>query len=209
MGNRLAANKVYMNPGNGDFSSVTPVTIGSDSSRDDTRSIVITIIDELTYIITGNAGQRNRMYRVPSLASELPATQSLSIGGETDETLSVAVGDINADSAPDIVVTNVDRSSMVYLNSGTGAFTGVTPVVFGPGRSPVVSLGLADLDSNGFLDVIIGSQLYLNPGTGDLSNEAPLSFALLEELVTCIATSDLDGDVRRCTRPLNASTQHT
>ena len=86
--------------------------------------------------------------------------------------LSVAVGDVNGDAAPDIV-TGDETHGVVYLNDGQGGFYRgpvddcASPQAafrcFGAGRTDAVAL--ADVDGDGTLDVIAGSNLSAEEGT--------------------------------------------
>lgn len=203
VGNSLTTNKVYINPGSGDFGSVVPFNVGSNT--DDTRSIVIEAFDTQTAIIVGNAGQKNQLYFVPTVMTSFPSIQGEDIGTESDDTRSIAVGDVNSDTYTDIIATNAGMPPKMYLNpGGSNDFSEVTPVVAGgagsggvPGEESTYSLGLGDLDSNGFLDVIAGNQMYLNPGgtsAGDFTSVEAYSFTQLKDDVKSVAVWDLDGD---------------
>jgi hypothetical protein len=202
-GNSLSTNKVYLNPGSGDFSTTVPLDIGNDA--DDTRSVAIDEIGSLRVIVVGNAGQTNKLYLVPERDSNFPSIQGSHIGTETDDTRSAAIADVNADTYKDIIVSNAGMRPKVYLNpGGTALFRQVTPFVVGAGAAggtdlddAAFSVGLGDLDSNGFLDVIAGHQMYLNPGgasAGDFTNAEPQSFAQLHDDVKSVGVADLDGD---------------
>ena len=177
------------------FDTVTPLSIGSDSYQDDTRTVVVASFDGFQAFLTGNAGQANKMYRVPASTADVPSIISSNIGSETYETVSLVVGEFDDNSNLDVVITNVDRSLIAYTNPGTSTFSDVSPLVVGATATPGVSIGLGDLDSNGFLDVLVGNQLYLNPGDGDLFEVDPVSFSLLDEAVNCVGVADLDNDV--------------
>ena len=201
-GNSLRTNKVYLNPGSGAFASVTPLNVGSD--RDDTRALVIDDFGSQRTIVVGNAGQTNKLYPVPTLPTQLPDVNGLAIGTDIDDTRSIRVADVDADAFKDIIVTNAGLPPKLYLNqAGSIDFSGVVPIV--ASRSPAGSaepdaflpVGLADVDSNGFLDIIAGHQMYLNPGgtaAGDFTDAEPYSFAQLSEDVKSMAVADLDND---------------
>ena len=206
VGNSLVANKVYLNPGSGDFGAVIPLKLGSDV--DDTRSLVVSDFGSQRAIVVGNAGQSNRLYLVPGSAAGFPSVIGTAIGTEIDDTRSIAVADINMDTLMDVVVTNAGMAPKTYLNPGDPInFAAVVPTVsnYGPedgssgsaGTEAAFSVGLGDVDSNGFLDVIAGNQMFLNPGgtsAGDFTHAEPYGFAQLSEDVRSVAVADVDGD---------------
>jgi len=74
----------------------------------------------------------------------------------------VAIGDLNGDGRPDLVVTNDgDANATVLLNRGDMNFSQAMKV--GTGATPV-SVAVADLDGNGSLDLVVA-----NAGSGTLS----------------------------------------
>ena len=219
VGNSGATNKIYLNPGSGDFSSVIPLAIGVDV--DDTRALLIVeagAIADSRMVVVGNAGQTNKLYVVPPVATNFPNAVGIDIGSEADDTRSIVVAhvftDVESESQvkADIVVANFGLPVKTYLNPGTATST-IGPVVWGTvvpltadgsgGTGDVVaadaafSLGLGDIDSNGFLDVVAGNLMYLNPGgasAGNFINVEPYPFALLREDVQSVAMADLDAD---------------
>jgi hypothetical protein len=88
--------------------------------------------------------------------------------------LAAAIGDLNGDGKPDIVITNkVDETISVLLNNGDGTFA--PQVVYNVGGVPA-SLAIADLNGDGNLDVVValpvvgesqGSQIAVLYGKGD------------------------------------------
>ncbi len=81
---------------------------------------------------------------------------------DADLTTSVAVGDLNGDGFPDLVVGNLSQHARVYLNAGTNV---LAPGVqrFGVARdvSPDVgyttAVALADLNGDGNLDLVVAN----------------------------------------------------
>ncbi len=68
----------------------------------------------------------------------------------------LAVGDMNGDGKPDLVVANEAASVVsILLGSGDGRFSGLISITT---SMPPVSLALADLDSNGAMDIMVGMQ---------------------------------------------------
>jgi hypothetical protein len=80
--------------------------------------------------------------------------------GGPDNTLSLAVGDLNDDGALDIVVGNdsfsTAQQSTIYLNDGTGRFPNGIP--FGGPGDRTFKVVLADLNGDGHLDLAVGNQ---------------------------------------------------
>jgi len=70
---------------------------------------------------------------------------------------SVAVGDLDGDGIPDLVVADIAFSTVsVLLGNGDGSFQ--TAILFGTDRAPA-SVALADLDRDGALDAVTGNVL--------------------------------------------------
>ena len=122
----------------------------------------------------------------------MPATLPGSSGVE-----GVAVGDLNFDYWPDIVVSSVFQSSQVFLNQGLGDVSYQPIALPGSGQSSSVALG--DLNGDGWLDILLGnssqpSQVYLNPATYDLSALAP-GTTLGTGNTYGVAIGDFNGDL--------------
>lgn len=63
----------------------------------------------------------------------------------------LAVGDLNKDGKPDIVVGGVLEPSTVFINDGSGRT--FTPITFGDGQGAVYGLSVQDLDGDGRPDI--------------------------------------------------------
>lgn len=87
---------------------------------------------------------------------------------------SIAVGDYDGDSHPDLYLVNPAGRNQLFHNSGAGAFTDVTAKagVEGPGHS--VSATFADYDNSGNLSLFVaglgGVHLYKNNGNGTFTD---------------------------------------
>ena len=197
-------NKVYINPGSGDFSAVTPVGIGSDSESDDSRVVIVDTFGTQLAAVFANAGQANKKYNVPSDLSNFDIQSSSTIGtGDTDDTRSIAASLINDDSFMDIVATNAGVVTKQYINPGSGDFSlhtaqDVKHVGSGGEERAAYALALADIDSNGYLDIISNNEFYLNPGqggsAGDFTGVEAKKFGSLNPDVKSVAAADLDSD---------------
>jgi hypothetical protein len=87
---------------------------------------------------------------------------------------SVAIGDVNGDKLPDVVVSGGSVSAIVYLNQGSGTFK-VNGTVGTVTASPTNNIVLADINGDKKLDIVIPDGFgdvftYLGKGTGLFSN---------------------------------------
>ena len=118
---------VYVNPGNGDFSGVTPTEIGLGSSRDKghaTSAAVEDVNDDgIADIVIGNDGTSNMIYL--GVPTDNPFTNAagsgnfsgvagLPFGSSNGPTTDVEVGDIDGDGALDIAVANDGTPNVIY-----------------------------------------------------------------------------------------------
>lgn len=110
-------------------------------------------------------------------------------------------GDLDNDGWPDLILGNRREPSRIYRNNGDGTFSDIT---FNTGvavNAQVMSISLADVDRDGWLDLyfaILGEQnaLYLNNGNGTFANYTYASGALDEGIAmgTVFFDYDRDGD---------------
>lgn len=110
-------------------------------------------------------------------------------------------GDLNNDGYPDLVLGNRRETSRIYLNNADGTFDDIT---LGSGvvvNAQVMSVNLADVDQDGWLDIYFANlgeenALYLNNGDGTFS-DVTYSFGALDKGVAMGAIFfdyDRDGD---------------
>ena len=110
----------------------------------------------------------------------------------------IEVAMLNADSAPDMAVSNRDGNSVtILLNDGSGSFSGSS---ISAGAEPR-EVSAADLDQDGDLDLAVGAhdsraiQLLINDGAGGFSTGPSLSVgAQLRPEGVVGADFDNDGD---------------
>jgi hypothetical protein len=93
-----------------------------------------------------------------------------------DRTAALALGDLNGDGSPDLVVGNAQgASNRVYLNNGSGLFELADAVDLGAGwdtaGKDTSSVALGDIDGDTFRDVVVGiagagnaTRVYKNKG---------------------------------------------
>jgi len=109
--------------------------------------------------------------------------------------VSVAIGDLNGDSKPDLAVANVDGNNVsILLGTGAGGFG--APTNFGVGSIPA-RVAIGDLNGDGKPDLAVAGggpnnvSILLGDGAGDFG--LPTDFPLLS-FPTSLAIGDLNGD---------------
>jgi hypothetical protein len=147
----------------------------------------------------------------PLRAQQLPSSFALTLllndgrGGfrssllplRTGQPWSVAVGDVNGDTKPDLVVTHHRHSSLtVLLGDGAGHFTESPNSPFDFGHD-VFQVVLADVNHDGRLDALAaageGVRVMLGDGRGNFT-PAPGSPFLTGKSVWRLALADTNGD---------------
>jgi hypothetical protein len=102
--------------------------------------------------------------------TEAAADANLNVGWQT---WTASFGDIDNDGDFDVLLTNHDHESQIFLNDGTGVYTDIssTTGVSTAGITPIQSV-MADFDNDGWLDLMItgaGHRLYRNNGNNTFS----------------------------------------
>jgi hypothetical protein len=117
----------------------------------------------------------------------------------------VAIGDVNADSRPDLLVGTTTIGLVVLLGNGTGGFAPAAGSPFFIATSVYPQdLALGDMNEDGHLDVISGNYsaagvdnvaILLGTGTGSfaLTPDSPFSTGL-NHISYGVAVGDLNGD---------------
>ncbi len=127
------------------------------------------------------------------------------------ETTFVAVGDLNGDSKPDVIVAScpgpvfacAPGSVGVLLGNGDGTLQ--TVVNYSSGADDPESLAIADVNGDGKLDVLVSNQLSLPSlhgpsavgvllGNGDGTFQTPVVYDINGLGVTVLAVADVNGD---------------
>ena len=75
----------------------------------------------------------------------------MQLGDKTLVPYAIAVGDMNRDGKPDVVIGYVTAPGSVFFNDGTGH--SFEQVRFGDGRGSVYGLALGDLNGDGYRDI--------------------------------------------------------
>jgi hypothetical protein len=189
-------NRLYLNGGR-----PSPATgwAGSDITADAHHSLSVALGDvdgdgDLD-LVAGNSYKTNRLYLNDGTASPFSGVSASDITTDTNNTYSVALGDVDGDGDLDLVVGNYDQANRLYLNDGSGTFGGGSDI--GVDTDYTRSVALGDVDGDGDLDLVAGNwgqpnHLYLNDGSGtfgagsDVGSEA--------DSTESVALGDVDGD---------------
>ncbi|OQY27229.1 MAG: hypothetical protein B6244_11210, partial [Candidatus Cloacimonetes bacterium 4572_55] len=130
-------------------------------------------------------------------ASAGPPTLSQNFGTGSENTRSVAFGDVDGDGNLDIAVGNSWAQNVVYRNNGSD-FSTLTPWNFGTGNNYTESVAFGDVDGDGYLDLAVGNRyqqnvVYRNNGT-DFSTLPSWNFGTGSENTRSVAFGDVDGN---------------
>jgi len=130
-----------------------------------------------------------------------PGLSGSDITADVYATTSIALGDVDGDGDPDLVVGNHSQCNRLYLNNGTAdPFAGVSGVDITTDADRTTSVALGDVDGDGDLDLVAGNQaqrnrLYLNNGTADpFAGIAGTNVTTDTHATVSVALGDVDGD---------------
>ncbi|MEX1357603.1 MAG: VCBS repeat-containing protein, partial [Gaiellaceae bacterium] len=123
--------------------------------------------------------------------------ETIAFGPQPGATSALALGDVNGDGRPDLVVGVAGAKNVLYLNDGNGSpFDTLPGLLIGAETDNTTGLALGDVDRDGDLDLIVANdgnpnRLYLNDGTGVFTLDAA---DLGTGASKAIVVGDLNGD---------------
>lgn len=114
--------------------------------------------------------------------------------GSYDQDWTSSFGDIDNDGDMDLFLTKHNTNSRLYINDGTGNYTGSNSLTFG---SMPMQAQFEDFDNDGFVDLIItgdnAHKLYRNNQNSTFSDVTPSGFTAGTNILS-FATGDLNHD---------------
>ena len=207
-------NRIYLNSG-----TSTPfdnTTVGTPIGTDEDWTVAIKVADmdrdgDMD-IVTGNgyypshADDTNKLYLNDGTLTPFSGiTTGIVIGADdTNYTLDIAIGDINADGHLDIVAKRSSDPIKLYLNNGsTLPFSDASSGIdITNENNNTVSIAIGDVDNDGDLDVLAGNynndnKLYFNNGTTDPFSElldgAPIGVETDSTRIIILGDANQDG----------------
>jgi hypothetical protein len=163
-GNSGQVNRLYPNNGTADpWAGITASDITTDSHQ--TYSVVVGDVDgdgDLD-LVAGNYGQVNRLYLNSGWADPWNGVTGSDVTADVNQTLAVALADVDRDGDLDLVEGNNVQSNRLYLNNGTSfPWFGVSGSEIATDANSTWSLALGDVDRDGALDLVAGNRWTAN-----------------------------------------------
>lgn len=203
-GNPGQQSLVYFNDGAGTFPIGNRRPFGSSADADKTILVAVADLDndgDLDIATAYKLGQ-NTVY-LNDGSGNFPFISRRLFGTGVDNSLALAVGDVDSDGDVDIAVGNYGQQNLVYLNDGAANFPFDNKRIFGTGDDRTSSIAMGDIDGDSDIDLVVGNGsnsdgqqnvAYLNDGSGNFLVQNRRLFGSEGSWTGNISTGDVDGD---------------
>lgn len=197
-------NSLYLNDGNGVFTTVTDGPVVSDGGHSYSAGWVDLDNDGFVDLFVANGGmshaQENFLYRNLGDGSFERITDSAIVQGEA-ATCGTAWGDYDDDGDQDLVITNYQFGTFpdLYRNEGSFHFTRMEGMLDGPIFASSAAVW-ADLDNDGDLDLVVSgvlglaNRVFINDGNGGLERVVADAASLEGGNSYALAVIDTEND---------------
>ncbi|MEZ5464074.1 MAG: VCBS repeat-containing protein [Lysobacteraceae bacterium] len=196
LGNYQQTNRLYRNDGNGGF--IADGNITADAHATFALQMADVDGDGDLDLIAGNGGINfSRVYLNDDGLGGSWISSSLS-GSDSLNTASLALGDVDGDGDPDLMLGVREQTNRLYRNNGSGGFSAAGSI--GSPTDKTYVLSLIDVDGDGDLDLITGNvtqanRLYLNNGSNDpFANVNAINISTDTQYTYALMVGDVDGD---------------
>ncbi|HBM17431.1 MAG TPA: hypothetical protein DD381_13975, partial [Lentisphaeria bacterium] len=147
-------NKYYLSNRNAFALEYAGYDISADSQSSKSIALGDLNNDGFLDIAVANYNQVNKYYLSNRNASALAYTGAEISSSDTQNSYSIALGDLNNDGFLDIAVANEGDGNKYYLNNNTLSFTGAE---ISSDLQNSTSIALGDLNNDGFLDIAVAN----------------------------------------------------